>query len=151
MGALETPCLVYRGPLDQDGYGLIYRGLRRPKGKGRRAVRLHRWIVEQVDGPLLPGEVVMHRCDNPPCFRYDHLVAASQAANLADARIKGRSHEPPPAPGTANPNALLTDEAVRAIRQLRGTASSRLIGERFGVTGATVRAVWLGRRWRHVQ
>lgn len=53
---------------------------------------LHRWIVEQIEGPLRPWpeEVVMHRCDNRLCFRYDHLRRATYADNNADCREKGR-------------------------------------------------------------
>ena len=39
---------------------------------------LHRWVWEQVNGPIPPGMVVMHRCDNPPCFRLDHLMLGTQ-------------------------------------------------------------------------
>src|ERR1035438_2085813 len=52
---------------------------------------LHRWIVEQVEGPLLPGEVVRHKCDNPPCFLYEHLERGTKADNSRDMVERGRS------------------------------------------------------------
>lgn len=78
---LDTPCRVYQGRRHVRGYGLL----------GRRY--LHRWVWEQVNGPIPPGLVVMHRCDNPPCFRLDHLALGTQADNLADMRTKGRGNE----------------------------------------------------------
>ena len=78
-----TPCREYRGVLDTNGYGRINRGKERP-GRGRQPVLLHRWIMEQVTGPLAPGVQVLHRCDNPPCFRFDHLFLGTQADNIAD-------------------------------------------------------------------
>ena len=82
MSPIE-PCLVYRGHL-VDGYGY-------PWLEGRR-VLLHRWVVEQVEGPLLPGEVVRHTCDNRPCFRYSHLIRGSVADNNRDMTSRRRDH-----------------------------------------------------------
>ena len=76
--------MEYRGHL-VDGYGY-------PWIDGRR-VLLHRWIVEQVEGPLLPGEVVRHTCDNPPCFLYDHLARGTRSDNVLDSVERGRHAE----------------------------------------------------------
>lgn len=38
-------------------------------------------------GPLIG---TMHTCDNPPCWNPDHLLRATQAANVQDAITKGR-------------------------------------------------------------
>jgi hypothetical protein len=54
-------------------------------------VYLHRWIWEQINGPLDPGQVVRHRCDTPDCFRYDHLEVGTQADNLRDMHERGRA------------------------------------------------------------
>lgn len=79
-------CLEYRGRRHSRGYGYL------TLEPGKR-VMLHRWIVEQVDGrPLEPGEVVRHKCDNPPCFRYDHLERGTQADNIDDMIQKGRGY-----------------------------------------------------------
>lgn len=42
-------------------------------------------------GHDIRGKVVRHRCDNPPCFRYDHLVVGTQGDNLDDMRSRGRN------------------------------------------------------------
>ena len=52
--------------------------------------RVHRWVWEQLNGPIPEGMKVLHRCDNPPCYRYDHLFLGTQAENLEDMTHKGR-------------------------------------------------------------
>ncbi len=74
-----TPCRTLPGG---KGYGSI-------QINGER-VALHRWIVEQVEGPLAPGEVVRHKCDNPPCFLYEHLVRGTKTQNTRDMLERGR-------------------------------------------------------------
>lgn len=55
------------------------------------STRAHRLAYELLAGPLQPGEFVLHKCDNPPCFRPDHLRAGTNADNMADMAAKGRS------------------------------------------------------------
>ena len=78
-----TPCRVWRGSNNR-GYGT-----RRIDGK---MVYLHRWVVAQIHGwEAIEGKVVMHLCDNPGCYRYDHLRIGTQAENCADRDQKGRN------------------------------------------------------------
>ncbi len=67
------------------GYGQV-----QWKSKSRRA---HRVAYELVFGPIPPGLVIMHLCDNPPCVNPEHLRAATQVENLADMRAKGRARD----------------------------------------------------------
>lgn len=84
---LQTPCRVWVGCTTRDGYG-------KRKIKGRN-VRVHRWVVAQIHGwEAIEGKVVMHLCDNPGCFRYDHLRIGTLADNNADRHAKGRSRGP---------------------------------------------------------
>lgn len=153
--ALETPCRIYRGPLTRHGYGHPMFGQQRADGRGRAQVLLHRWIVEQVeDKPLGPGEVVMHRCDTPACFRYDHLRRATQFDNVADMNAKGRGRVPAPRRGSDNARAKLTERDVVAIRGLRALGFTSVeIAKRYDVTGACIRAAWSsrGKAWSHVR
>lgn len=79
-----TPCREFQGYTNGAGYG------------DRSAVRfssrmVHRQIMEMVYGPeSIKGKVVMHTCDNPPCFRFDHLRIGTVADNVADKMSKGR-------------------------------------------------------------
>ncbi len=80
---LDTPCREVQTGRTKGGYGRI-------TIDGER-VYLHRHVWEAVNGPLPEGVEVMHRCDNPPCFRYDHLVVGTHGDNLRDMFSKGRS------------------------------------------------------------
>jgi len=52
---------------------------------------MHRQIMIMVHGEdAVKGKVVMHKCDNPACFRYDHLTIGTQADNMRDMHSKGR-------------------------------------------------------------
>src|SRR5699024_2768962 len=79
----EGDCIVYTGHLNQYGYGQIT-----VQGKGMTA---HRLSYETHRGPLAPGSVVCHTCDNPPCINPDHLYAGTHADNGRDKRVRRRS------------------------------------------------------------
>ena len=53
-------------------------------------IRAHRYSWELTNGPVPAGMHVLHRCDNPPCVRPDHLFLGTQGDNLRDAVEKGR-------------------------------------------------------------
>lgn len=148
---LETPCRLYRGPRNHGGYG------RRPtpdeRRKGGRAYQLlHRWVVEQATGRTLePSEIVMHRCDNPPCFRYDHLVIGTRTDNGHDRDAKGRTIVPYFA-GEDHSLAKLTDQQVLQIRDLleRGTMIQKDIAAMFGVSGPTISRIKMRQTRAHL-
>lgn len=141
--ALDTPCRVWQGAVDRDGYGAAFGG------------RIHRWVVEQIDGPIEDGLVVMHLCDNPPCYRYDHLRVGTAAENNADKVRKGRN-----AKGNRNPfwmwksgeehtQAKLTWAQVRDIRaRLELGEVGRRLAEEYGVCPATITNIKKGLVWR---
>ncbi len=140
------PCREYRGNRNQQGYGRVPFGAIRlnaaGRPHGRYLVSLHRWVVEQVEGPLLPGEIVMHRCDNPPCFLYDHLRRGTPTENNLDCLAKGRFTF---VRGTDHPNAKLTDDQVTEVRTLRASGvSQRRVAAAMGVSRALVRKIERG-------
>lgn len=146
-GTVATPCRVYRGPLNAKGYGYP----RLPGAGGAGGVLLHRWVVEQVEGvPLAAGEVVMHTCDNPPCFLYEHLRRATQSENLLDAVAKGR-HRMGVKQGETNGAARLTADAVLSIRAASTAGETAVsLARRFGVSPSQVRNIVHRRKWRHL-
>src|SRR6478609_2944250 len=75
-------CWEWRGARTAAGYGEIHKG-----GKQRLA---HGLSYERFVGPIPPGNVICHRCDNPGCVRPDHLFAGTQADNMVDMYAKGR-------------------------------------------------------------
>lgn len=119
MTGVTTPCRVWRGATNNMGYGVLRRG--------GRAWLLHRWIM-RLAGEEIDGKVVMHLCDNPPCFRFDHLRVGSHRDNTQDMVRKGRAR------GNANPSPdrKLTGEQVRFVRT--SSRSARSLAREFGVT-----------------
>lgn len=101
-------------------------------------------IAYQVGvGPIPPGAMVLHRCDNPRCIRPDHLELGGQAKNMADCSARRRT-----ARGAHNGQARLSATAVGEIRGLRSSGTSQsAVAARFGVTGSTVGRIWRGESW----
>ena len=113
-----TECRVWTGARSKGGYGQKWRD-----GKVRY---MHRWVWEQFNGPIPPGMVLLHLCDNPPCYRLDHLHLGSQHDNINDAKVKGRLWAR---------RRIDRDELVR--RYLAGESSAALAKE-FGCAQPTV-------------
>lgn len=70
-------CREYQGYLSS-GYGVRY-----SKEHGR-SVKVHRWVWEQVNGPIPDGMVIRHLCHNRACFLLEHLALGTQADNVQD-------------------------------------------------------------------
>jgi hypothetical protein len=79
------PCWIWTGTID-DGYGMI-----RANGRSQPA---HRVGYELQQGPIPTGLRVLHRCDNPPCVRGNHLRTGTQKENVQDMYNKGRARPP---------------------------------------------------------
>lgn len=95
-------CLVFTGYCLPSGYGQVTN----PGGERR----VHRVVWEHHHGPI--DLHVLHRCDNPPCVKLDHLFTGTQADNMADRDEKERS-----ARGLRNGRGKLSDAQVAAIRR----------------------------------
>lgn len=80
----DDGCWEWTGARTSFGYGVIQ------VGRGIGIKRAHILSYETHYGPT-GGLFVLHRCDNPPCIRPDHLFLGDNAANMADMSAKGRS------------------------------------------------------------
>jgi hypothetical protein len=78
-------CWVWTGARSIAGYGKMR--LSRP----RQLMDAHRVSWELHNGPIPDGFLVLHRCDNPPCVRPEHLFLGTHADNAADKIAKGRA------------------------------------------------------------
>ncbi len=134
------------GPDRKKRYGTI--------GEGHRVVRVHRLVYGLCVAAIPDNVGVLHRCDNPPCCRPDHLFLGTQQDNVDDCRQKGRFVQNK-AVGVRNGSTKLTPEAVLAIRRAaREEGGSRLLyrrlGAQYGVDPSTIRGIIAGRHWKHV-
>lgn len=142
-------CWVWTARVNFKGYGQIPvpRGLTSIAGANQFAHRIS-WFLAY--GPVPDGLCVLHRCDNPPCVRPDHLWLGTRADNNEDMRRKGRTHRPAWI-GTDVPTAKLTEQQVVEVRALHASGMKQAgIANRYGVTPGTINAVVRRRTWRHV-
>ena len=92
--------------------------------------KAHRVAYRLVKGVIPNGMYVLHRCDNPPCVRPDHLFLGTLKDNMADCREKGRKRYA----------YKLTPEQILEIRQ-RYTPrkiSQRMLAKEYNVNPLTI-------------
>lgn len=133
-------CWLWSASRDRKGYGQLGGGHSNPK---RQSAHRLSWILHY--GPIPPGLFVLHRCDNPPCVRPDHLWVGTAKENTQDAAAKGRM-----AIGERNGAAKLTKAQVIDCREryARGAVSHATLAREKGVGASTVRRVIQGRNWQ---
>lgn len=113
-----------------------------------KSTRTHRLAYEIAIGPIPDGLWVLHKCDNPSCFRPVHLFLGTARDNTLDCVQKGRKNAPF---GERHSKAKLTDEDARLIRTLYAKGlPERMLAESCGVTRQCVREVVTGRSWKHI-
>lgn len=81
-GGPNGECLEWTGATLK-GYGQI--------GEDGTIKYAHRVAYELWVGPVEDGELVCHRCDNPPCCNPDHLFVGTPRDNMHDMIRKGRA------------------------------------------------------------
>lgn len=79
-------CWTWSGAKNRRGYGWLHNGSRTT----RKPMRAHRASWEIHFGKIPDGLWVLHRCDNPPCVRPDHLFLGTRTDNMRDCAAKGR-------------------------------------------------------------
>jgi hypothetical protein len=162
------PCWDWTGHRNRAGYGGV-------KRDGAGSSLTHRVAWELVIGPIPEGLDLLHKCDRPSCVNPDHLRPGTHAENMADMKAKGRNYVRstfPPVPpehrargdrhwsrtnpekiprGEASKRAKVTEDQVRAIRQMRAAGAPRSeVAAAFGVSPSLVSAICLGQIWKHV-
>ena len=145
-----TPCRLWQGRVDSHGYSMYTSPDRRKDG----SLKLYRYMIEMLIGRNLDiDEHILHLCDNPACFRIDHLQIGTHAANMKDMRVKGRA-KPPPVNrflGERHPNAKLTSMDINYIFEQRQAGwTMKAIAERLNCSRSTVERICKGTAWAHI-
>ena len=136
----NTGCWLWERGTEASGYGTW-------PLPGKTKDRAHRVAFVIAKGPIPRGHCVCHRCDTPGCVNPDHLFLGTQAQNLADMRRKGRSRMPLVV-GSANANAKITEDDVRAIRA--DPRNHTHVARDYGLTKQAVSMMRSRKTWRHV-
>jgi hypothetical protein len=119
------------------GYGRVWTGSRE---------FAHRVAYKLAVGPIPEGMEILHKCDNPPCVRPDHLMLGTHDDNMKDAAAKGRTLH-----GERHKDAKLNCAQVQEIRRLyREGASQRKLGSSFGIDKSVVSRLVTRKTWKHV-
>lgn len=136
------PCWLWSGSRNLTGYGQLHVA-ERPQ------------LASRISYSLYVGDIgelhVLHKCDNPPCVRPEHLFIGTPKDNSEDKMRKGR-HRGGDVHGSAHHGAKLTESDVVAIRYanvLSGVGCRRL-GAAFGVAPTTICGILKYRTWRRV-
>jgi hypothetical protein len=141
-----TDCIEWQGARRRHDYGyLVVRG---------RQILAHRWVWEQAHGPIPPGLCILHRCDNPPCVRLDHLWLGTKGDNARDRHAKGRDSHAPRGDkrGERNGRAKVTEADVRRIRGMYEDAVPVSdIAREYGLRKGAVYCIVSRRSWSHIR
>ena len=106
-----------------------------------QTVTVSRYLVGMLRGRVGRGVVVAHSCDSPSCVNPQHLLAATQAENLADASRKGRLR--------GIRRARMSRATVTEVRTRHaGGETVRAIAASLGLRAPAVRRAVAGRTYR---
>jgi hypothetical protein len=152
-----TGCWVFQGTIDKDGYGQI--------SDGDKTRQVHRCMYEIKNGPITPGMVCGHTCDDKyskdcknyrKCCNPDHIKLMTNQENLNRMVELGRSHAtggsftPAQTSGENNIKAKLTGEKVIEIRRKAATAGYgdlNVLAAEYGIQYQTLYKIIKGSLW----
>ncbi len=142
---VDSGCWEWQGAANSKGYGVIHL---KHWDWPERAPSVHRVVYMLCVGPVLDDLCVLHRCDNPPCVRPDHLFLGTNLDNIADKMAKGRHRSPV---GENHGSHRLTAELVMEIRRRAASGETYAsIARDLGFSQTQVSGVARGKQWKHL-
>jgi hypothetical protein len=142
-----------------------WQGNRNDSGHGRFSWDGHKNYAHRFSyiihiGPIPPGLLVRHRCDNPPCVNPSHLLLGTKGDNAQDAKERGllptgdlspaRRHLDTVPRGERHPHHKLTWEQVCEIREryaAGGIMQKELVAE-YHSSPTVISMLLAGKIWR---
>lgn len=94
----------------------------------------HRWVWEQLLGPIPQGMVINHKCSNRRCVNPFHLEVVSQAENCRH----GNGCK-------LTKNQVIEIKSAKANRKWGDGAK---LARKFDVSTALIHDIWNGRAWK---
>lgn len=133
----EAGCWLWTGPVNEDGYGQTWDGVRY-LGAHRASYALH-------IGPIPKGKEVCHKCDTRSCINPDHLFLGTHGENMRDMYRKGRRTQC----GERNGHARLTEAQVSEIKR-SGHVPRKVLAANYGVSVSLIGMIRGGYLWKEV-
>lgn len=142
---LESGCWVNKEYPQRTVYNSFRVGTRQ-RGLHRISYALNNGYDDVDDLPT--NLVVMHSCDNPPCFNPDHLSLGSESDNMWDASAKRRLRF-----GEHNSFSKLTETDVRQLRDSWNNSelSAKELAKKFNIHVVTVYDIVSRKTWDHIE
>jgi hypothetical protein len=139
MDISTSGCWLWTGGIGTRGYGKFW--------LDGRTVQAHRASYILFVGPILPGLLVLHSCDTPPCVNPEHLWLGTDADNAKDRDGKGRYRlgARNPRRGEMSSQARMTNESAAQIPILiRKGLSNKAVATLLGVSPSAISAIRTG-------
>jgi len=137
----KTGCWIWKGKLDDDGYGNV-------------KINQVTYKAHRISFMLLKGIIknqhsyVCHTCDNPPCINPKHLFLGTARDNAQDRQNKGRTVLPD-VKGENHPNSRLTENDIRNIRT--SGLSNEKLSKIYKLKNKYVQQIKNHERWTNVK
>ncbi len=118
-------CWEWLGPKTENGHG--------KKTFAGRDVMAHRWLWQQLFGPIPDGLVVYATCETKGCVNPQHLACGTQAQACRS---------------SVQTKLLPADVAeIKAAREGASLSTAQMLADRYGIAASTVRDIWRGCSW----
>lgn len=135
-------CWIWIGAKNGKGYGSTW--------IGNKVALAHRAMFEVHNGPIPPGMLVCHRCDNPACINPEHLFLGTNSDNLQDSKRKGRQNLNRAKGSSASKAKLTENQVLYAYNSVLKGKTMVSIAKELAVQKQTIHAIARRNTWCHI-